>query len=161
MIPIFMKKRPQYRAASPPSLTKEQGGKDALTLVGAPKSLLTDVREMILSARQVVARGANAALVALYWKVGERIRKNILQDRRGEYGREIVVTLSRQLSVELGNGFGDKNLRRMVQFAEGFPEKRIVATLSQQFADETSTETTGTVALPRPRSTATDLVQIL
>jgi len=34
--------------------------------------------------------------------------------------------------VEFGSGFGDKNLRRMVQFAEGFSVERIVAALSQQ-----------------------------
>lgn len=98
----------------------------------SPTGLLTDVRELILSARQSVARGVNAALVALYWKVGQRIRTEVLREKRAEYGQEIVVTLSQQLTTEFGNGFSRFNLSRMIQFAEAFQEERIVATLSQQ-----------------------------
>ena len=97
-----------------------------------PKALLADVRELILSARQTVARGVNAALVALYWSIGQRIRRDILKEKRAEYGDEIVVTLSRQLALEFGRGFTEKNVRRMVQFAEVFPDEQIVATLSRQ-----------------------------
>jgi hypothetical protein len=36
-----------------------------------PQSTLTsDLRELILSSRQGVARGVNAALVILYWQIG-------------------------------------------------------------------------------------------
>ena len=76
----------------------------------SPTGLLTDVRELILSARQTVARGVNAALVALYWKVGQRIRTEILNEKRAEYGQEIVVTMSQQLTTEFGNGFSRFNL---------------------------------------------------
>ncbi len=99
---------------------------------GKEAPLLSQVRDLILAARQTVARGVNAALVILYWKVGDRIRKDILKERRADYGDEIVVTLSRQLTVEFGRGFAEKNLRRMVQFAEVFGEEQIVATLSRQ-----------------------------
>lgn len=44
----------------------------------------------------------------------------------------IVATLSQQLTLEYGRGFAEKNLRRMVQFAEVFPDGQIVATLSRQ-----------------------------
>lgn len=98
----------------------------------SPAGLLSDIRELILSARQTVARGVNAALVTLYWKVGQRIRSDILRNKRAEYGQEIVVTLSQQLTTEFGNGFSRFNLSRMIQFAEAFQEERIVATLSQQ-----------------------------
>ncbi len=80
-----------------------------------PGALVSDLRELIQSARQTVARGVNAALVALYWQVGRRIHQNILNSKRAEYGEEIVVTVSRQLSAEFGRGFAEKNLRRMVQ----------------------------------------------
>jgi hypothetical protein len=55
-----------------------------------------------------------------------------LKEKRAEYGDEIVVTLSRQLALEFGRGFTEKNVRRMVQFAEAFPDEQIVATLSRQ-----------------------------
>ncbi|WCJ58493.1 hypothetical protein NXS98_12260 [Fontisphaera persica] len=43
-----------------------------------------EVRDLILAARQTVARGVNAALVLLYWKVGDRIRREILKEKRAE-----------------------------------------------------------------------------
>ena len=98
----------------------------------SPSALVTDLRELILSARQTVARGVNAALVALHWQIGRRIHQDILNAKRAEYGEEIVATVSRQLSVEFGRGFAEKNLRRMVQLAETFPDERIVATLSRE-----------------------------
>jgi hypothetical protein len=44
----------------------------------------------------------------LYWSVGNRIRTAILQEKRAEYGKEIVSTLSRQLTAEHGRGFSQK-----------------------------------------------------
>jgi len=34
----------------------------------------------------------------MYWHIGKLINDEILQNKRAEYGKEIVVTLSRQLS---------------------------------------------------------------
>jgi hypothetical protein len=96
------------------------------------KSLLKDLRDLIASAREEVAQSVNSSLVMLYWKVGQRIRKEVLEEKRAEYGEEIVATLSRQLTGEFGSGFTEKSLRRMIQFAEVFSDERIVATLSRQ-----------------------------
>jgi hypothetical protein len=129
---VSMTKRSQYWVEPLfPLLKSKSGNSSAMTTVG-PNVLLADVRQMILAARQTFARGANAALVALYWRLGQRIQIDILQNKRADYGQQIVVTLSRQLTVEFGTGFHEKNLRRMVQFAEEFSEERVVATLSQQ-----------------------------
>ncbi len=98
----------------------------------APEALVTDLRELILSARQTVARGVNAALVLLYWKVGQRIRTDILREKRAEYGEDILPTLSAKLVPEFGQGFSPRNLARMISMAEAFPDEQIVATLSQQ-----------------------------
>jgi predicted nuclease of restriction endonuclease-like (RecB) superfamily len=97
-----------------------------------PDALLTDVRDLILSARQTVARGVNSTLVVMYWKIGERIRVDIMKEKRAEYGEEIVPTLSAQLAPEFGDGFSKRNIFRMIQFAEAFPDGKIVATLSRQ-----------------------------
>jgi hypothetical protein len=95
-------------------------------------SLFQDLRSLIIEARQDVARQVNSALVLLYWRVGLRIRKDILKEKRADYGEQIVATLSQQLTEEFGEGFAEKNLRRMVQFAEVFPDEQIVVTLSRQ-----------------------------
>ncbi|MES1241594.1 MAG: PDDEXK nuclease domain-containing protein [Acidobacteriota bacterium] len=101
----------------------------AAALSGA---ILAEVRGLILEARQQTARMVNSSLTLLYWQVGDRIRREILNERRAEYGAEIVRTLSERLEGEFGRGFGEKSLRRMVQFAETFSDLEIVATLSRQ-----------------------------
>jgi predicted nuclease of restriction endonuclease-like (RecB) superfamily len=64
--------------------------------------------------------------------VGRRVRQDILREKRAEYGEQIVSALSAQLELEFGRGFGEKNLRRMIQFAEAFPDEKIVAALRRQ-----------------------------
>lgn len=98
----------------------------------APRNLLTDVRELIVSTRQTVARGVNAALVLLYWKVGERIRRDVPKEGRAEHGEEIVSTLSAQLVPICGPRFALCTRRRTIRLSEAFPDLRIVATPSQQ-----------------------------
>jgi DUF1016 N-terminal domain len=96
------------------------------------KTLLGDLRQLIAEARQDVARQVNSALVLLYWRIGKRIRQDVLKEKRAEYGERIVSALGIQLEREFGRGFGEKNLRRMVQFVEQFPDDQIVAALLRQ-----------------------------
>src|SRR5450432_1534231 len=97
-----------------------------------PTLLLADLRALILEARESVAWAVNAGLTTLYWHAGRRIRQDILKDKRAEYGEKIIAALGRQLEREFGRGFGEKNLRRMVQFAEVFPDREIVVSLIRQ-----------------------------
>ncbi len=101
-------------------------------VAAASGGLLGDIRELILTAREGIARTANFGLVSLYWQIGKRIREDILQSKRAGYGKEIVSTLSRELTVEFGRGFAEKSLRHAVRFAEVFPDAEIVSTLSRQ-----------------------------
>ncbi len=95
-------------------------------------ALLSDIRQLIVEARQQTAQVVNATLTLTYWKIGDRIRREILEQQRAAYGRQIVSNLSRQLVPEFGRSFAEKNLRRMLQFAEISPDREIVATLSRQ-----------------------------
>ncbi|HXX34368.1 MAG TPA: DUF1016 N-terminal domain-containing protein, partial [Thermodesulfobacteriota bacterium] len=95
-------------------------------------SLFQDLRALIIEARQDVARQVNSALVLLYWRVGQRIRQDILKEKRAEYGEEIVPTLSSQLSEEFGSNFSTRNLWHMIRFAEVFSDEKIVNALSTQ-----------------------------
>ena len=99
---------------------------------GGSKVLLTDVREMILAARHSVAQTMNATLTTLYWQIGRRIRRDILQEKRAEYGERIVSALGTQLTREFGRGFNTRNLFRMIRFAEVFPQLKIVSALRTQ-----------------------------
>ena len=82
-----------------------------------------------------VASVVNSTLAMPYWHVGSRVQTEVLSNERAEYGNQIVVTVSRQLTAEYGNAFTEKNLRRMVQFAQVFPEKEIVVSLIRQLRD--------------------------
>ena len=55
-----------------------------------------------------------------------------LQEERAEYGQKIVATVSRQLALDYGKGFSEKSLRRMMQFAEVFPDEQIILSLTRQ-----------------------------
>jgi hypothetical protein len=102
--------------------------------VAAPAELLADLRSLIEASRGAVAQAFNAALVLLYWQVGSRIRTDVLRNRRAAYGEQILPTLSAKLAPEYGQGFGERNLARMVRFAEVFPDRDIVLTLSRQLS---------------------------
>jgi len=96
--------------------------------------LLSELCALIEQARQHVAQTANSTVTMLYWHIGKRIRREVLKNERAEYGEQIVSTLSAQLVRDYGQGFGLRSLRRMIQFAEAFPDEPIVATLSQHLS---------------------------
>lgn len=64
--------------------------------------LLEDLRNMIDQAKRSVASIVNTHLTALNWQMGRRIHIEILQEKRADYGKEIVATLSRELTKEYG-----------------------------------------------------------
>jgi len=97
-----------------------------------PALLLSDLRELILSTRQQVAQTVNAGLAMLYWHIGSRIRKDILKEKRAEYGQEILQALSAKLAAEFGRGYAARNLANMVRFAGQFPDPQIVSALLRQ-----------------------------
>jgi predicted nuclease of restriction endonuclease-like (RecB) superfamily len=97
----------------------------------APR-LLTELRGMIAETRHQVARTMDAALVTLYWRLGRRIREDILQRKRAAYGEEVVAKLAQHLSTEFGRGFSQRNLFSMIRFAEVFPKLEIVQALTAQ-----------------------------
>ena len=99
------------------------------------RSLFLEIKKIIDSAKQEVAVQVNSTMTALYWEIGNKINQNLLKDQRAEYGKQIVSQLSVQLQSEYGtNSFSEKNIRRMMQFATVFPDRKIVATLLRQFS---------------------------
>ena len=76
----------------------------------------------------------NSSLTILFWHIGNRILTHDLAHKRAEYGKQIVVTVSRQLVLKFGKNYEEKNLRRMIQFAEKFTDFENVATLSRHLS---------------------------
>ena len=96
--------------------------------------LFSDIRQLIEDSRNAVAQTVNAGLTAMYWNIGKRINDDVLENKRAEYGKQIVSTLSRQLIQEYGKSFTEKNIRRMMQFNTVFQDFEIVATLWRQLS---------------------------
>jgi predicted nuclease of restriction endonuclease-like (RecB) superfamily len=100
-----------------------------------PSRLTRDLETLILSCRATVAAQVNSALVMLYWMVGKRLADELLgEDGRAAYGKRVVEETGAVLAARHGRGFEAKNLRRMMGFADAFPDQEIVATLSRKLA---------------------------
>lgn len=100
----------------------------------APSALLGDIRALIEAARKRAASTVNSELTMLYWRIGQRIRSQVLDGRRGAYGKEVLPTLAVQLVKDYGGSFAEQNLRRMVQFAATFPDERILVSLIRELS---------------------------
>lgn len=99
------------------------------------QSLISDLRQIVEQCRNRVALNINYNLSMMYWQIGKRINNEILMNNRAEYGKQIVASVSRQLSEVYGQkGFDVKNLHRMVQFAQEFSDEQIVASLMRQLS---------------------------
>lgn len=98
------------------------------------QDLLSELVSLVETTKQNVVSYANSSLTMLFWQVGNRILTHTLTYKRADYGKEIVVTLSRTLIEKFGRSYEEKNLRRMIQFAEVFPDFEKVVTLSRQLS---------------------------
>lgn len=97
--------------------------------------LFTSIKALIEQSKQQVALSVNTTMSMLYWKIGKQINEELKVHHRAEsYGKQIVATLWRQLVAEYGASFSEKNLRRMMQFAAAFPDKKIVNSLISQLS---------------------------
>jgi hypothetical protein len=70
----------------------------------------------------------------LFWQIGTRINIDILDNKRADYGKQIVSHLATQLSEKYGRSFEVRNLRRMMQFAEQFLDFEIVSQTATQLS---------------------------
>jgi hypothetical protein len=99
-------------------------------------TLLGEFRGLIETARQRAAQAVSAELVLLYWRIGARLRTEVLGGERAQYGEAIVSTLSRQLSADYGAGFSRQNLFHMVRFAEAWRDESKVLQLGRALGVE-------------------------
>ncbi|KAF1083678.1 MAG: hypothetical protein GQF41_0456 [Candidatus Rifleibacterium amylolyticum] len=99
-----------------------------------PSALFSEVKELIISAKNRAVVAVNAELTLLYWQVGKRIATEILAGERAEYGRQIIDNLAGKLTNDFGQGWGAKQLRHCVRFAEVFPDEKIVYAVRRQLS---------------------------
>jgi predicted nuclease of restriction endonuclease-like (RecB) superfamily len=98
------------------------------------QNILNEIVSLVEKAKNQIIVQANSTLTLTFWHIGNKINTEILNNNRAEYGKQIVVTLSRELEKKFGRSFNEKNLRRMIQFANKFPDYEIVVTLSRELS---------------------------
>lgn len=122
---------PASKRARPPAAEPSVA---QVATTSATDTLHAELRGLIANSRQRLAGAVNAELTRLYWTVGRRLDAEVLGGVRASYGSQRMARLGEQLAEEFGRGFEAKNLFRMVQFAQSFPDAEIVATLSRQLS---------------------------
>ena len=103
-----------------------------LKKIDTEQLLFTDVALLIEESKKYVAHTVNTTLSILYWKIGKRINLEVLQNKRAEYGKQIVVSLTRQLTEKYGKGWDEKTLRHCLRSAETFSENLIISATQRQ-----------------------------
>ncbi|MBI4353584.1 MAG: DUF1016 domain-containing protein [Candidatus Omnitrophica bacterium] len=89
------------------------------------QSFLAELKQKIKNERLRIVIASNAALVNLYWDIGQGILKK--QKDEG-WGAKVIDRLSRDLKKEFPDmqGFSPRNLKYMRAFSEAWPKKAIV-----------------------------------
>ena len=85
-------------------------------------SLIDNVGKLLAESKQKLASQINTVLVTTYWNIG----KHIVEFEQGgadkaEYGSELLIQLSKDLSLSYGKGFSKFNLYQMRKFYLTFP----------------------------------------
>lgn len=85
-------------------------------------SMINEIRELLISARQNVAVQVNTELLSTYWNVGRIIVEYEQENReRAGYGKQTLKQLSKDLTQEFGKGFSRSNLQNMRAFYLAYP----------------------------------------
>ncbi|MDP2312856.1 MAG: PDDEXK nuclease domain-containing protein [Pseudomonadota bacterium] len=103
-------------------------------LVPAGEQVVVEIRALIDAARRRAAAAVNAELTLLYWRIGQRIRVEVLNGVRATYGEEVIKTLAEGLTQSYGRGWGAQQLRYCLRVAEAFPDEQIVNALRLQLS---------------------------
>ena len=101
---------------------------------GSDNDLLSDISLLIEQSKRHIASQANSTLTLLFWQIGKRINDEILQNKRADYGKQILLTVSTKLGLSYGRSFSERNLRRKIQFSEQFSDLNIVSPLATQLS---------------------------
>ena len=93
-------------------MSNELISKDEIT-----NELVNEIKDLIINARNKVAQQVNETLVDTYWNIGKVIvEKEQSGQIKAEYGKAILLNVSKRLSKEIGKGFSKSNLFNMRKF---------------------------------------------
>ena len=100
------------------------------------ETLVTDLKQIILQARQVAYAAVNACMISTYWKIGQRIvEEEQLGKARAEYGKGLIEKLANVLTIDFGSNFNARNLAYYKKFYLCFPDPSIERARSKSYMD--------------------------
>ena len=92
------------------------------TAMPMTRDCVSDIRNIIVLARRSVVCHINTTMALAYWLIGRRI---VVEEQKGSkraaYGERLLERISRELSSEFGNGFGEPHLRNCRLFYKAYP----------------------------------------
>lgn len=95
-------------------------------------TLYIDICDIIDGAKIKMANYVNTNICMSYWRVGTRIKEDILFNKRAEYGKQVIKTLSTRLNQKYGKGWGFRTLQHCERAAYTFSEDEIRYATSKQ-----------------------------
>lgn len=96
--------------------------------------LYKEISELIEKTKHNVLKKVNNEMTCLYWNIGKNITKHVLNNEKAEYGEATIKKISKKLVNKYGNGYGIRNIFRMLKFYESFPDFKILSTLSTKLS---------------------------
>jgi predicted nuclease of restriction endonuclease-like (RecB) superfamily len=88
-----------------------------------PSNYISEIKQILSSARQKAYAAINTAMVEAYWQIGKRIVEEEQNgEKRAEYGKKVLENLSIELSTDFGKGFSLRNIRNFRLFYLTFPD---------------------------------------
>jgi hypothetical protein len=86
------------------------------------------IRDLVIAARQTIARGVDLVQVHTNFQIGRHIVEHEQQgERRATYGRAGIKALAEKLTREFGRGFSKSNIEYMRRFYLFYQERASIA----------------------------------
>ena len=81
------------------------------------KDIYQEIHDLLHKARQNIISNINSTMTKTYFLIGKRIVEEEQNgNKKAEYGKKLMKTLSEKLTKEFGRGFSQRNLEQMRTF---------------------------------------------
>ena len=91
-------------------------------------SLIANIEETVMKAKEKLAGSVNSTMTETYWLIGKYIVESEQNGNiKATYGKSLLTTLSKELSLRLGKGYSRPNLNNMRKFYLTYPNCQVVS----------------------------------
>ena len=94
------------------------------------RALLKDIKALIEETKLNIALNINISTNIFAWKTGKRIKDEFLKNKKPEYNKNVINSLSKELTLIYGKGYSKTNLFNFLKVYEIFPTIEIFHTVS-------------------------------